>query len=389
MQAAALTPQTTAARSRIRWMFTFAIVGVLVAGAWDGWWHTQYEFDGFFSPPHVFGYAVALGIAWLTILTVLNRDLRLAFGTGFKTFLFPYPVPGPLVLLGGSIVLLGFAGLVLDNFWHTWFGLSETPWSLPHAMIGWSLLLMVLGFTACRMALGDLNAGWRFILGWLVVVTMMGAATGPYGRNPSLAMVQAEAQIPVYAVQEGTRHLFNVYEYHNLTRENAAFMVLAALGGAAGLTFVRRMSPKVWTMLGVALLVSVSGDRNTAERLIDYAPGLLDNPDNYAPIPLIVLAVAYALLRWLRAPEGWAWGIAGVLFAFTLHNRFGVAEGLRWVALLAAPAAVFGARLGTYIYQRVAEPTSWRAVLGLAALGVGLPLLTGLIDLFWRLTTPV
>lgn len=383
----AITPDS-APFDRIRAMFMFAIIGGFVAAGWDGWWHTQYTFDGFFSPPHLLAYAVALILAWLSLDTVLNKRLRTAFGAGFKVFLFPYPVPGALVLLGGAVALLGFAGLVLDNLWHSSFGLNETPWSLPHAMIGWALLLLILGFAACRMALGEMNGTWRFALGWLVVIMLMGAATGPYGRNASPDMVRAEAQTPVYLLQPETQHLFNIYAEQNLTRTNPLFMLLAPLGGAAGLMFVRRMTSKPWLMLGVALLVSVSGDRNTAERLIAYAPDILENPVNYAPIPLFILAAIYVLLRGVRVSDGIAWAIGGITFALTIHNRFDIALQSWWVALFGGFTALIGARLGDFIYARVADPSRWSAVLGLAALGVGLPIVTGLIDLYWRLTLP-
>jgi hypothetical protein len=151
---------------RIRWMFIFTIVGGFTAAAWDGWYHTQNVFDGFFSPPHVMAYAVALILAWLTI-GLLRQDFRRWLGVGFRVPTLPYAVPGALVILGAGVVMLGFSGLVLDNFWHTWFGLNETPWSFPHAMIGWSLFIVVLGFVACRLALGEPGWLWKLVLAWL------------------------------------------------------------------------------------------------------------------------------------------------------------------------------------------------------------------------------
>ena len=133
--------------SRLRWMFIFTVVGGLAAAAWDGWYHTQNVFDGFFSPPHVMAYGVALVLAWFTGDLLVRRDLRRWLGVGFRVPTLPFPVPGALVVLGAGVVMLGFSGLVLDNFWHTWFGLNETGWSLPHAMIGWSLLMVVLGMS--------------------------------------------------------------------------------------------------------------------------------------------------------------------------------------------------------------------------------------------------
>jgi hypothetical protein len=377
-----------AAFRRIRWMFAFAVIGSFTAAAWDGWWHTQYAFDGFFSPPHVMAYLIALLLGWWTLGMVLDKRLRVWFGAGVRTFLFPYPVPGALALLGGAVVLLGFAGLVLDNLWHSAFGLNETSWSVPHAMIGWALLLLVLGFMACRMALGTLTGGWRFVIGWLVCVMLLAAVTGPYGRNPSLALVRAEAQIPVFMQQPATQHLYRIYEAHNLTRTNPIFLLLAPLGAGMGLAFVRRMAPRPWLMLGVALLISVSGDRNAAERLAQYAPGLLENPTAYAPIPIVVLAAVYALLRAVRVPERWAWGVGGVLFALTVHNRFEMPLEVWGMAILGAPLAILGAWAGQWLYRHAHAPTTWRSIWALAVVGVVAPSVTGVMDLAWRLTTP-
>lgn len=372
---------------RLRWMFLLFIIGGFTAAAWDAWWHTQYEFDGFFSPPHVLAYTVSLVLAWLINRLILNDRFRRWFGVGFRVPVLPYPVPGALVILAAGVILLGFAGLVLDNFWHTWFGLNETSWSFPHAMIGWGLLITVLGFTASRMALGRMNVLWKFFLGWLIVVMLSAASTGPLGRNVSPEMVAAEAQIPVLAAQEETRHLYRIYLENNLTRTNPMLIVLAPLGAAAGLAFVRRMHSRPWLMLGVALLVSISGDRATAERLIDYAPALLDDPANYAPIPLIWLAGIYALARWLRASERAAWALGGLVFGLMLQWTFGVVPGMEILAPVGGLTAVIGAWAGNHLYELLREPSSWRRIAPLLIAGLMLPFITGLVDLYWRLTT--
>ncbi|MBW4439307.1 MAG: hypothetical protein KME04_19355 [Pleurocapsa minor GSE-CHR-MK-17-07R] len=374
--------------SRLRWMFIFTVVGGLAAAAWDGWYHTQNVFDGFFSPPHVMAYGVALVLAWFTGDLLVRRDLRRWLGVGFRVPTLPFPVPGALVVLGAGVVMLGFSGLVLDNFWHTWFGLNETGWSLPHAMIGWSLLMVVLGFAACRLALGEPGRLWKFVLAWLIVIMATGSVLGPIGRNNSPEMVRAESQIPVYLAQPETQHLFRIYQAHNLNRTNPLLIVLAPLGAAAGLAFVRRMSAGPWLMLGVALLVSLSSDRNTAERLVTYAPGLLSNPANYAALPMIWLAGTYALARRLRASETLAWALGGIAFGLLLHWTFGTQPGMEVLALAGGLTAVIGARIGTRVYDIIRQPDSWRVVAPLIALAIILPLVTGAVDLALRLSTP-
>jgi hypothetical protein len=141
-------------------------------------------------------------------------------------------------------------------------------------------------------------------------------------------------------------------------------------------------------MLGVALLVSLSGDRGTAERLTQYAPGLLDNPANFAAMPTIWLAGIYALARWLRASETLAWALGGIAFGLMLGWTFGTQPGLEVLALASALTAIIGARLGAGLFAIIRAPSSWRVVLPLIAAAVLAPLFTGLVDLAWRLTTP-
>lgn len=373
---------------RIRLMYIWAVVGSLTAAAWDGWWHQTVVFDGFFSPPHVMAYLVAFSLAWLTNDLILNNRLRPYFGAGVRMPFLTYAVPGPLVLLGGSLVMLGFAGLVLDNFWHTFFGLNETGWSFPHAMIGWALLLMILGFASSRMALGEMGSLWKFTLGWLVTILLMGVVLGPIGAYASPDMVYAESLQPIYLDAEEMRHLFRIYLDNNLNRSNPLVIVLAPLPAAAALAFVLRLGAGPGIMLGVALLVSVSGDRANAEALAQFVPDLLANEANYAPMPLLSMALTYSLLRWMRLSENLAWAISGVVFGLALHHTFGTEPGMAVLAILGAVSAVVGARAGVWIYALVRQPDSWPKLALLLGLGLIAPFISGLTDLYLRITTP-
>ena len=190
VETGAMRPPTQDAQPafrRIRFAFITFVVGGLAAAVWDGWYHRSVAFDGFFSPPHVLGYAMALFVSWLTADTVFRAGLRRPFANAFPMPGFRYHVPGSLVLLGGGLVMLGLAGLVFDNFWHTNFGLNETAWSFPHAMIGWSLLVILIGFSSARLALGRLTWGWSVTLGILIASIGTGALLGPLaGKRSSL-----------------------------------------------------------------------------------------------------------------------------------------------------------------------------------------------------------
>jgi len=131
---------TVAPRAALRllWLtFWLAAIAAVIGGSWDGYWHLTHPFDGFFSPPHVFVYGTCTVMGLVICLMTFAPSIRRAFGPGFSVPLIRFPVPGPLFILGGATVMLGAAGLIFDNFWHTNFGLDETNWSFPHAMIGW------------------------------------------------------------------------------------------------------------------------------------------------------------------------------------------------------------------------------------------------------------
>ena len=116
--------------------------------------------------------------------------------------------------------------------------------------------------------------------------------------------------------------------------------------------------------------------------------GLLDEPANYAPLPLIWLAGIYALMRG-RASERLAWAMGGLVYGLMLHWTYGTQPGTELLIPLSAIGAVIGAAAGDQIYQRVAYPSTLQTVLPLMFVGVIVPLITELIDLWWRLNTPV
>jgi hypothetical protein len=138
---------------RLLWLsFAFFAAGVGLGVGWDRRWHATHSFEDFLSPPHLFIYANVLLAAAVAVYVTLNARLRLAFGRGETLPLLKFRVPGPLMLLGAGFVTLGLGGLC-DGIWHTLFGLDETGWSLPHAMLGHGILLVTLGFVAARTVL--------------------------------------------------------------------------------------------------------------------------------------------------------------------------------------------------------------------------------------------
>lgn len=380
------TPNPARALRRLWLICWIVILTVAIGRAWDGWWHITQPFDGFWSPPHVFVYVMSTIAGLLTARVAWTPELRRCFGSGFCMPIVPFRVPGPLFLLGSGFVALGIAGIYLDNLWHTLWGLDETPWSLPHAMIGAALLVMTWGFVACRLALRlytPIGRPAKLLLGFLLVSTIA-TPLGPLFSNSGPEMVRAVANIPVLAAQPEAQRGFDLQIDWNLTRTHPAAVVLCAAWAGAALSIARVFSRRARYLLAVALVWTLlSYDRNAAAWLNQFYP-VLDNPANWQPLPLLPAAVVFALAQRFVA-ERWAWTIAGGVFGLLMAATWGVSP-LMWLLMpLAAPAAALGAELGAVIARALEQPSkarAWRLVL----IGVlGVPLTTGTMDLVLRL----
>src|SRR5262249_26816404 len=156
---------------RLLWLtLGLLLVTVGVGLRWDRAWHATHVFDSFYSPPHLFIYTGTLLNAMVVAYLVGSGRLRRCFGPGFRVPLLTYPLPGALALLGSGFAVLALAG-GLDNAWHSRFGLDETAWSTPHAMLGWGWLLIVLGIIACTLALRPRRGlAWPTMLSLSVLV---------------------------------------------------------------------------------------------------------------------------------------------------------------------------------------------------------------------------
>lgn len=202
----------------------FLLVGIGLGMAWDRAYHTRFPFDSFLSPPHLFIYTMC-GIAtffvgWLC----LDRRTRLAFGRPIRLPLLGWEISGAQVLYAGGLATVGFAGMVLDNIWHSSFGLDETGWSFPHSMLGWGLLVTALGFVACRLGLRPHRPfAWYtlWVMGWLVVAFSAAPFLGPIGKNPTPSTVRAVASIPILSVEPEAQHTFRIYLRWNLNGRTA------------------------------------------------------------------------------------------------------------------------------------------------------------------------
>jgi hypothetical protein len=379
-----------------RWLWrtvVILIVGTWAGSTWDSIWHATEPFDGFWSPPHLIIYAAVTFIALIVMGMVFTDPIRHAFGKGFKVFFLPFKVPGALFILSGGMVMLGMAGAVFDNIWHTAFGLNETPWSFPHAMIGASLMVITFGVLSCRLALNPAKPmPWssKLLVGWLLILTMA-SFLGPLSGNRTPQTVDFFfTYIPTLANQDSAQHLYRIYETWNLNRTHPALMLLAPLWLGAALGLLRKLDGRWWLMTAI-LLLSWSADfanRDLTGALSQYIVGFEDEA-NWRALPIMLPFFLWLLLLRLRVSERVAYALAGVLFSLMIFGIWGVEGSGAWLlALLAAPVMLLGKAIGERTYRITAEPNSFRTVLPLMLSTLVIPAATGIVDLILRLGTP-
>lgn len=365
---------------RLLWQaMLFFGLAIAIGFNWDRAWHTSRPFEDFWSPPHLFTYAMVTLCAASVAQMVADPGVRSAVGTGFRLLLLRFEVPGSLALLGFGVATIGLAGL-LDSAWHTAFGLDETSWSTPHAMLGWGLLLTFHGFLSVWLALRPggrmvwLRRGFfaLFALGFLTSVPLT-----QFDRTRELA--EKIAALPVLAAEPDAQRIFRIYREWDLTKQGLLYVPIAAAAVGAGLAVLHRLVARGWLAIVIALVLtgfSISGDRRTAAFF-----GLEGDPRTWAPLPIVPALIVYLVLRWPRVPSPLAWAAAGLVFGLQAAAAWGQGPAAGLFAALLMP---LGAALGERLWRVVEQPTR-RRVLSLAAVeSLALPLGLGLVDLYLR-----
>ena len=365
-------------------VFGFVFVAITVGRSWDGLWHTTHEFDDFFSPPHIFIYSCVAAAMVLYARILLRPDLTRWFGAPVRVPVAGVRVPGSLLNLGLGLAVIGAAG-VFDATWHTLFGLDETNWSTPHAMLGWGIFLAVLGYVSCRLALDathPTSGVGKAIIAAIVVFAAMAPSMGPIGQIRGPAETERVARIPVLAADENAQHGFRVLLEYNINRTHPVFVVLVALWAVGVVALLRRLDRRTGFVLGVcgAITLFQFGGRRAPDGL-EYV----------LPPPVIVAALLVVGIIAAGRSERLAWAVAGLGTGVAAFLGWGLA-GDPAVALALVPltpvVGVVGGWLGRFVWQTIAEPTAKRT-LALGVLGgIGCPLATGLVDLYMRSSVP-
>jgi hypothetical protein len=308
----------------------------------------------------------------VAIYVTFSARLRAVFGRGETLPLLRFRVPGPLMLLGAGFVTLALGGL-FDGVWHTLFGLDETGWSLPHAMLGHGILLVTLGFVATRVRLpGRLSWFAAGLLGFVLLTVSLDLTGGPILRNPPPDALRAIAALPVLANDPAYQHTSRIYLAWNLDRTNWLYLPLIAFGVGFGLRLLQRLTgPRDRWLVVVAsiglVLAILDGETRGWGRLL-LVPPFFPAAAGYATLRLAGVRGRYA---WLGA--GWGACLASLVFVPNVA-----------LAIACGPLAVLGAWLGERILDVVETPRRQTVVLAWVVIGVAIPVLSGALDLYFR-----
>lgn len=159
-------------------------------------------------------------------------------------------VPGALALCASGCLVVLMAG-GFDDLWHS-FGLDETGWSFPHAMIGAGLQLTFMGILSCRLALRKQEPlRLLTLLGFAILLFMFSQdrLLGPLAAaTPDT--IRGISSIPVLQLQAAFQHVTRIELTWNLTRTNPLFVPVAALAGGSAMGMVWGMVRRPWLLLG-------------------------------------------------------------------------------------------------------------------------------------------
>jgi hypothetical protein len=346
----------------------FFLAAIVLGFGWDRSWHASHPFENFWSPPHLFIYA-SFALAGLTAV-------RMALTASVREHLDR----GAVFLAVAGFAVIGAAGL-FDSAWHTAFGLDETGWSFPHALLGWGTLMTFLGLLSCRLALRrrrPLGGVERAALGTLGFLFALGVLQGPLGGNVTAERLRHIAALPVLAAEAPAQHTFRIYLAWNLTHAGPLFVPVSAFAVGAGLMLFRvlvRGRAAFLTIIAAWTLLSLLSGHATAKYL-----GIAGDPRNWLPLPVLPSALTVLACLKTRLGERRAWIAAGVVYGACTVWFWG---SFPLLALLGGPGMLAGALAAQWAYRVVDAPTE-RVVIRLVAVSVAAPALLGVVDLFLR-----
>jgi hypothetical protein len=400
--ASVVNPRSQLWAYRLLWLTFLIFFASTGAGKlWDRVWHATHRFDTFWSPPHFFVFVMTLICGLLVAGIAFTPSLRIWFGPSVRVPIIRWDIAGTLVILGAGLVALTIT-VMLDNAWHTAFGLDETQWSVPHSMLGWCWLIIILGFIAARLAFHEFRPiGWltKVVMAMLILEFLCPAILGPFYLMYTPNLVHALASIPVVLGEPSAQHMYRIYLHYGLTRQtNVLFIPIVALFAGAALAMLRGLdkrarvfllAPFLWslTLMGrdwyTLYFLHYAGIKHIA----DIVPVALKEPSLWVPIPIMIAALVFAALERTSLSEIRRYAIAGVIFGiFT----FFIWHTSPWMILLAIPAgltAALGSWIGNWIYRLLEKPSFIGLMKLVLVCCAQIPAVCGLVDLYMRRTT--
>lgn len=384
---------------RLLWVTFFLFFASTGAGKlWDRVWHATVRFDTFWSPPHFFVFVMTSITGVLVATIAFTPKLRRWYGPSIRVPFLPFEIAGSLVVLGGGLVALMIT-IIFDNFWHSTYGLDETQWSVPHCMLGWSWLTIILGFVAARLAFRTYRpTSWltNLVMALLILEFLCPAILGPFYLMYSPHLVNALKNIPIVKTEPSAQHMYKIYEHFGLTRQtNPLFIPIAALFAGCAIVLLRRLdsrkrvfilAPLLWSFLLMGrdwytlYFLHYAGIR----KISDLLPVIPREPSLWIPIPLLAAVLVYSLLQHSSFKENRILALSGIVFGIC---TFGIWHTTPWMMLLALPAGatmLCGAWLGHYIYDIIEKPRLENLMRFLLATCAQIPATLGIVDLFMR-----
>lgn len=378
-----------AARARLVLNFSLATftTGLLVGAAWDVYWHSQHSFETFFSSPHLLIYAGISSAGLFAVSATFRPDIVGRFGAPLQLAGLRLRVPANVLLLGVG-VLLALCGGVLDNWWHSLFGLDETRWTLPHGLVAWAVFVVLLGYLSCRISPSvepPISELGRAAFGALLLAYSFAIFLGPFFLGTTAAAMQQASSLPGFQASE-TQHSFRLAAQWNLYRTSVFFPALVGVWAGVFVGIARGLSPRprgllIAIALGTAIVLGV-------QLLIAAYMGTLTSPSTWLPPMLLPAAVVLVFIEKAWSRPVMALFVSGAVLGALTALSYGVSLDAMLLSVLAAGTLPLGHRTGQAAWRIVKAPT-FGGVRGLVlCAGIAVPVVLGALDLYLRMNTP-
>lgn len=326
----AIRPLPTAYRQLLAFLLVTSGFAWIVGGFWDEVWHRTYGVpfgEDFFWRPHMLIY-YSIGTATLLAAGSFYYLLKRGRGTWQQRFR-AYPLLGLLVLLGS---FMAFA-IPADPVWHLIYGEDLTAWSIPHIVLIFSFVGVLLLATATYTSGQPVTAwGWLWRMpraDWLVIFAaslmlntlLQGMTTDWEGAPVSVLQTRPEWLLP------------------------ATIVALALFTGTLTAHSLR------WVGAATAVGLVALAVRQILRLSFAYEAITL-NAWLCTLAPLLAVDLWLGVGLWRKRPFGWrTTGLAGlvgmVVISFPLINQFyaypTIAAGNLAAMLLACAVAAVGA----------------------------------------------